>query len=279
MHFGMILAAGALALLVRLTGHIPTGTWRDRWQQTLGLFLFSPLLLLTTALAVVCMGPQGDMLGLSVGWSSYGLAIAFLLWSGVTGLYLSGQGWRSLHQIRTYPLQALETEPGRILPTETPFAAQVGFWQPELVVSQGLFTTLTPEQLKAVLTHEQAHTYYRDTFWFFWLGWLRHVTAWLPQTEPLWQELLMLRELRADGWAAQRVDALLLAESLLRVAQAPLLELEDYCAAFSCAAPVNRLEARIEALINQPPSPETAHIPWFWLLWTLFPLITVPFHS
>ena len=52
-------------------------------------------------------------------------------------------------------------------------------------------------------------------FGFFWWGWLRRLTEWLPHSKELWQELLLLRELRADQWAAQQVDPLVLAESLL----------------------------------------------------------------
>jgi Zn-dependent protease with chaperone function len=140
--------------------------------------------------------------------------------------------------------------------------------------------TLKPEHLEAVLTHEQAHHYYRDTFWFFWLGWLRRITSWLPNTESLWQELLILRELRADRWAAGRVDALLLAESLLMVVSTPMMGAENFCAAFSRAAPYNRLQERIEALLEQPESPTQSNLwTWCWVLLALLPLIAVPFHS
>ena len=86
-----------------------------------------------------------------------------------------------------------------------------------------MLDALDRPHLDAVLAHEQAHVYYRDTFWFFWLGWIRSFTIWLPNTEAVWQELLLLRELRADRQATEQVDFLLLAESLLIVAQNPLL--------------------------------------------------------
>lgn len=125
----------------------------------------------------------------------------------------------------------------RSLHTPALFAAQIGFWRPHLVLSQGLFDTLTLTQLEAVITHELAHVHYCDTFWFFWLGCVRRVTGWLPYTETIWQELLLLRELRADSWAAQRVEPepLVLVESLLEVVKAPLTNLALHCAAFgSC---------------------------------------------
>ncbi|MGB7416004.1 MAG: M56 family metallopeptidase, partial [Thermosynechococcaceae cyanobacterium] len=146
-----------------------------------------------------------------------------------------------------------------------------------LVVSQGLLDVLTPEQATAVLVHEQAHRHYRDTFWFFWLGWIYQWTRWLPRSEALWQDLLMLRELRADDWAGQRVDRLLLAESLLMMVQSPLWS--DLCAPFSPVMPKSRLEERIDALLSDPKEiPSLKLQSWSWFLWVLLPLLIVPFH-
>jgi Zn-dependent protease with chaperone function len=225
------------------------------------------------------MGPQGQMVRWWEGWLSYWLAVGFLAFAGMLALKLTVEGLRSLHQVRTYPQIVLRGRDSRLLTTPIPFIAQVGFWQSELVVSQGLLDTFGTEHLEAVLTHEQAHAHYHDTFWFFWLGWLRRLSALLPQTEALWQELLLLRERRADRWAAQTVDTLLLAESLLQMVKAPELYAETICAAFSSATPRNRLEERIEALLAtqetvQPPKPWV----WSWLLLACLPLLTVPFH-
>jgi Zn-dependent protease with chaperone function len=169
------------------------------------------------------------------------------------------------------------------LETPIPFAAQIGFWQSELVISQGLLNQLSSEQIQAVLAHEQAHTYYRDPFWFFWLGWIRQWMAWLPETERLWQELLLLRELRADRWAAEQVDALLVAEALLHMAQvAPSglesVELENACAAVSANATLTRLEERIEALLAEETQLESQLLLWLWVIPALIPFLTVVLH-
>jgi len=280
MHLAMILTALSLAWLLRLRGLEPTGNWTQRWQQALLLFLLPPLLLLMTALAVLCMGPQGQMIGLSTDWFSYCLVLGSVGFAVVFCFKLAGEGWQSLQQIRTYPQIDLDGISARLLDNPILFSGQIGFWQPELVVTQGLLQTLKPEHLEAVLTHEQAHHYYRDTFWFFWLGWVRRMTAWLPNTELLWQELLVLRELRADRWAAKRVDALLLAESLLMVVSAPMMASESVCAAFSCAITRNRLQERVDALLGEPESPtQSSSWTWIWVLLALLPLLAVPFHS
>jgi Zn-dependent protease with chaperone function len=252
MHLSLFLLAVAIACISRFLscsiGAPASTTWSTRWRNTLSAFLLPPLLMLMTAIAVLCMGTQGRMLGLPVGWIGYLLAVGFF---GVAAGVLLRLGWmaeRSLRQLQTYPTETFNGAIGHILDTPKLFAAQVGWWRSRLVVSQGLLTQLTPAQLAAVLTHEQAHAHYRDTFWFFWLGWLRHLTAWLPNTPALWQELLLLRELRADHWAAQSVDPLLLAESLVLTVQDAAIA-PDYCAAFSAVAPLSRLEERVEALL------------------------------
>jgi Zn-dependent protease with chaperone function len=143
-----------------------------------------------------------------------------------------------------------------------------------------LLKTLDAAHLEAVLIHEQAHFLHRDTFWFFWLGWLRRLTVWLPQTEALWQELLVLRELRADQHAAQTVDGLLLAEALLSVVSAPTLETEPGFAAFSATAVRDRLSERIEALLTAPlPEPVLPWWTWLWFGIILLPLLVIPFHA
>lgn len=283
MHLSLILVAIGIACCVRLLAFRLNAAWSARWQHTLGLFLFPPLLLLITAIAVLGMGNQGSMLGVPVGQIGYAFALA-LLGIGL-GLLLkyTVQAWRSCNAIRQHPTIEIQHTSGYLLETPIPFAAQIGFWQSELVISQGLLNQLSPEQIQAVLAHEQAHTYYRDPFWFFWLGWMRQWMAWLPGTERLWQELLLLRELRADRWAAEQVDALLIAEALLHMAQvAPLglesVDLENACAAVSANATLTRLEERIDALLAEETQPESQLLLWLWVIPALIPFLTVVLH-
>jgi Zn-dependent protease with chaperone function len=292
MHLTLILLAVVISGLTRFSWR-RTMTWSDRWQLALTAFLLPPLLMMMTAVAVLCMGTQGQMLGLPAGWIGYLLALSFLATASGLLLRLGWLGWRSLRQVQSYPSlnltsdlavgqEKLDAEKaiGYVLNTAHLFAAQIGFWNSRLVVSQGLLDRLTLDQLEAVLTHERAHAYYRDTFWFFWMGWLRHFTVWLPHTEALWQELLLLRELRADRWAAQTIDPLLLAESLLLTVKETPLSAADFCAAFSAAAPLNRLEERIDALLMPGEPAECDDRISLLRLWVaLVPLLTVLFHQ
>jgi Zn-dependent protease with chaperone function len=284
----LLLSTLAIAWGIRCTEFTARGSWADswtnRWQQTLALFLLPPLLLMTSAIAVFWMGPHGQMVWAWEGWLSYGLGISFLGFAALRYLHLTWQGNRTLRQVRTQPITELQGNPIRILESPILYSAQVGFWQPELVMSRGLLETLASPHLNAVLAHEQAHRYYRDTFWFFLLGWIRHITAWLPQTELLWQELMVLRELRADHWAAEQTDALCLAEALLLVVEQSPLFSDNICAAFSRITSPNRLTQRIEALLtafeptDSAPFHKGAWGAWSWVLLSALPLLAIPLH-
>lgn len=280
MHLVMLLWAITLAVGVRFAWTRSTADWHRRWQLTLGAFLFSPLLLIVSAIAIVWMGPAGQMVRWWEGWGSYVLAIGFLSVAVGLGVQLAIEAQRSLAQVRQMPEQEIQSTAVRLVENPTPFIAQVGFWNPELVMSQGLLATLDEEHLAVALMHESAHHYYRDTFWFFWLGWLRRLTCWLPNTEALWQELMILRELRADRWAGQRVDRLLLAEALLSVVSASQVTADPWLAALSDASVKDRLTERIDALLDET-EVEPRQSVWVWLgfVVVLLPLLMVPFHS
>jgi Zn-dependent protease with chaperone function len=288
MHLLMILVTLSLVYCSRRRQTVIVGTLAERWRQSLKQFLLPPLLLLMTAIAILSMGPYGQMVWGWEGWLSYQIALAFLSLAIALGLKLSWEARQTLKQIHCHTKIDLEGKPARLLDTSQLYCAQVGFWQPELVVSQGLLDRLNKHHLEAVLVHEQMHVYHRDTFWFFWLGWLRRLSLWLPQTVILWQELLTLRELRADRSAAQCVDPLLLAESLLLVVSAPLLQPEisaalswviadDHDHPEDCPVP---LIERIEALLAEPkPEPPLSLWSYTWVLWVPLPLAAIPFHQ
>ena len=279
MHLIMLLSALAIAWCLRSFPVTTEGNWQQRWQRSLFTFLFPPLIIITTVLAILLMGAQGKMLGMQATGFSYWLGLAFIFYLGWHLYKLAILAWLSQQKIATYPEQILQGKKIRFLKIDLPYIAQIGFWQPQLVVSQGLLNILNETQLQAVLAHEQAHLRYRDTFCFFWLGWLRTCTSWLINTENLWEELLLLREIRADLEAAKTVDALILAESLLTVARTSLQPAPCFEAGFSLPLPANRLAQRVDALINNATLPNSPNlIYWSWLLLLLVPWATIPFH-
>ncbi|MEA5464004.1 M56 family metallopeptidase [Leptothoe sp. PORK10 BA2] len=287
MHVSLMVVAIATAILLRLV-LTHKCLQQAHGLAVLSLLVVSPLLLLTTAVAIIIMGPHGQMVSPVEGWVSYNTAWLFVITSGGLLVHLGWQAYQSMAQIKQYPQQQLSHGTiVRMMDADTAFSAQIGLWAPELVISQGLLDTLDQEHLAAVIAHEQAHYYYRDTFWFFWLGWLRRLSLWLPYTDELWQELLLLREIRADNWATRSVDRLTLAESLVQVIAAPLAPVA--LANFSCTAPSSRLSRRIDALLAEEHDPD--HDYGFQPRWSLtttgcmvglglglFPLCSIPFH-
>jgi len=275
-HLLTILTVIALAIVIRQS-RFQTEGWSRRWYRALFLFCFPGLLLLTTAVAVLYMGCHGEMLGIEAGFYGCIISGALLLYAWGCLFKLAYQSDRTLAKLSNYPQAEIGTTTAKIIELDLPYSAQIGFWRSQLVVSRGLLQTLDQEHLSAVIAHEQAHADYRDTFWFFWLGWLRLFSFWLPQTEALWQELLLLRELRADRKAAESVDFLLLAESLLAVAKAPL-ESPVCCVSLNDAQIGDRLNERIDFLLERPEISANRWQNWSWLSLLFLPLLTIPLH-
>jgi Zn-dependent protease with chaperone function len=291
MHSLLIWASLVAALFLRLlsgwalqtwqAAPVLNRTWLRRWQFALVAFCLPPLLILAMAIAVVTMGIHGSMLGHAVGGFGYGTALVALVGFGGLLSVQVASAWRTQSRLRGLPQIQLQGQAARDLEADLPFAAMVGFWRPVLVVSRGIHRLLSDSELAAVLCHEQAHLTYRDNFWFFWLGWLRDTTAWLPGTPRLWQELLLLREMRADRWAAQRADPLVLAESLLKLVRAAV-PAEAGWVMFSEGNESSRLEQRINALLApEPPAPPKGSAV-VWVLGSLaiaaLPLLTHLWH-
>jgi Zn-dependent protease with chaperone function len=282
MHGSMLLLA--LTIAIGLRWFLPS--YQRRWQTTLFFFLFPPLLLLMTVISVVCMGYRGQMLGYNSSLISYFSAIIWLVFALFCLIKLSYKTWQTHRDFSSYPLKKITTQKARVLALDFPYSARVGFWKSELIVTQGLLNLLDQEHLQAVLAHEQAHQEYHDTFWFFWLGWLRSMSSWLPNSENLWSELVFLRELRADKYASGQVDYLLLAESLLLVAEkvnqvAEINFSDSCCVALSDNSLNNRLLERIDALVEseKPELPRFNYQVWLLLSLSLAPFLLLPLHS
>ncbi|MDX2254127.1 MAG: M56 family metallopeptidase [Pseudanabaenaceae cyanobacterium bins.39] len=286
-HSLMLVSSLGLAWLLRSRWQCqPQLSWYRRWQWALMSFVLSPLLVIVTAIAVLCMGAKGQMMGVPAGQVSYTIALLFLIFCLCRMVQLIVTGWQSWQNLQgmaaqpTFITTASKDVSIVVIDAALPFAAQIGFWRSRLFVSQGLLDNLTQPHLEAVLLHEQAHAYYQDTFWFFWLGCLRQVMPWLPNTEQLWEELLILRELRADCWATQYTDGLLIAEALVQMVRYPLTN-SIFLAAFDGDQGniVSRIEERIEYLLSSPqPLPQISWRSLLWISCSLLPLTALPLH-
>jgi Zn-dependent protease with chaperone function len=284
MHSLLMLWVVASALGLRWQWRGIATSWNQRWNQALLAFCLPPLWLMAAAIAVLMMGHHGHMAGLPVSPLGCWLGLAILCPVVALVGYSLLRGMLAEWQMRRYPWVTL---PGgaraRLIESEQIFIAQMGIWNPGLIVSRRWIEELTIAEQQAVLHHEQAHYHFRDPFWFFWLGVVRRLTSCLPRTQALWAELLLLREIRADRRACQSADPLLLAELLVKLARQqpaqhghPVLTV-----GFNDGTICNRLEQRIEALIDPDYLAIESPNRWdlLWLLSAVMPLMLIGLHG
>ena len=274
-HTYLVLASAASALTLRWQWHrhyqksqrsgelfqsqqdSQQNQWDRQWWWALVALALPPLWLLNGWIAVLLMGHAGTMWGYSVGALGSILAIAGLAWAVAQLVIAWRQGQPAVDAITQLPTAEVQGQTARLIDQPVPYAAQVGFWRSHLVVSQGFLNCFSPAQIKAVLAHEGAHASTRDTFTFFWLSWLHRLVRWLPGSGELWQELLLLREIRADYHAATLTDPLDVAEALLIMVKFPLKSPAPMTTAMGDAVAMgegaggDRLNRRIQSLIRQ----------------------------
>ncbi|MBE9159260.1 M56 family metallopeptidase [Nodosilinea sp. LEGE 06152] len=295
MHSSLILLTILLAVVWRWQwqsspGRSPDSAWQVRWESALSHFCLPPLMVLLVAGAVLSMGHHGTMMGWSVSPAGCWVSLGVLFWFGIGLVYSLGRTLIAHWRLRHYPTITLpEGEAARCVPMDTPMAAQVGLWRSSLLVSQGWLDQLTAPEQKAMLAHEQAHADFHDPLWFFWLGLLRRFGFWLPNTTALWEDLLLLREIRADQQAATSSDPLVLAELLVKLARQMPLAVQplefgtgfDACAGFNESLSLSRLEQRVNALLAPAPKLDQAlglkRVAW--LVAAVLPLATICLHT
>lgn len=280
MHFILIFSALLIAYGIRLISQLKGIKYEKKWGLSLFLFGFPPLLLFMTCFTVFFMGYHGEMWGIKASKFSYYLSVSFLIFAIFTFIRITWDLQKLSNLVKEYPAQNVCGKNIKILKTSFPYAAQVGFWRSQLVMSSGLIKLLSEKHLNAVIAHEYAHEIHKDTFVFFWLSYLERLTFWLPNNENLWNNLLLLRELRADNTASKTVDYLLIAEALLTVTTAAINAPKPLMFNLECPFTNCRLEERIENLLDN--SLDDSKFNWqqiIWLILIFIPWMFFPFHN
>jgi Zn-dependent protease with chaperone function len=267
MHSSLLLITGVIAVVWRWRWRSSTRSWQARWQSALVAFCLPPLMVMLAAGAVLSMGHHGTMMGWSVSPVGCWVSLAVLAWLGSVGAYTLGRAMQTALRLRQYATVVLPSGgQARYLDIDLPMAAQVGLWQSSLLVSRGWLEQLPPAEQHAMLAHEQAHAAYHDPLCFLGLGMIRRFSGWLPSTPALWEELLLLREMRADRRAAEISDPLLLAELLVKLSRQMTLSTQgctpdlEPCLGFNEAQSLSRLEQRVNALLEPNPMAEPARL-------------------
>lgn len=186
------------------------------------------------------------LLGLAV----WGLAIARGLRAAATSLRY-GRNWR--HAGRETRL-AGESWPVWVIEDSAPFVVLAGIVHPRLLVSRGVVSALSAEQLAAALGHERAHWIARDNL-------KRLVLLLAPDVVPFLASFGMIERAwaRFTEWAAddRAVDgdprrSLSLAAALVRVARMGAA-LQPLPLAASLMADGRDLSARVDRLLGTAP--------------------------
>ncbi|AFZ48292.1 peptidase M48 Ste24p [Cyanobacterium stanieri PCC 7202] len=291
MHFLVIVIAIICAYIIRYISQIDYFKKQKNWNYSLFFFIAPVLLILMSSMAIITMGYEGQMWGVQatiisyiLAWLCIGFAMINLVIYGIEIKLIS-------KKIDKFAQEKVLGHQVKILETSFPYAGLMGFSQQEkslfkslnksyLVLSRGLINLLSPDHLQAVIAHEKAHQTHHDPLIFFCLSYCKRITFWLPNNNLIWQDLILLRELRADHTASKSVDFLLLAESLLIVTQKAMEESNPLEGNFICPFINFRLNDRIEALIDEQKSLNP--FKWYqlsWILLVFIPFLTIPFHQ
>lgn len=117
--------------------------------------------------------------------------------------------WRQLRNYRHFvqDVPVLGQLPGHpnvtIIADETPHAFCAGYLRPRIYISAGALALLSPDELEAVLVHEQHHQSARDPLRLAFARILNQALFFLPALKPLSDRYVELAELRADDAAVR----------------------------------------------------------------------------
>jgi hypothetical protein len=193
-----------------------------------------------------------------VGWMIPSLAI-------FGGLLLVGAAWRSIRiglatrrlarkwlaDSEPVTLEGINV-PAFAVTSQFPIVAVVGLRRPKLVIARSVLASCTPEELRAVLAHEQGHLDRRDNLRRLLMAIAPDALAWLPVSERLLAAWRAATEEAADDAAAREGadGGVSLASALVKVARlaqnqavaGPLPAATLYCG--------ENLDVRVRRLLN-----------------------------
>ncbi|MFQ5882990.1 MAG: M56 family metallopeptidase [Candidatus Methylomirabilales bacterium] len=137
----------------------------------------------------------------------------------------------------------------RVFETPRPMALTLGLVRPQVLLSEGMISTLSEEELGAVLCHEVGHVRHRDPFRLALVRFLADAVWFLPVARPLAGNFADAVEEKADDWAvASTRQPVELASALVKTAKAAVGQ--PIPAATSLAGNLS-VEDRVERLLGE----------------------------
>jgi len=169
----------------------------------------------------------------ATGWTAAQWLVALWAAGAAVSLARLGMGWRRFRRTlrrenvpADHPvharLEALRERAGvrrriRLTCSES-LRTPVAILRGEICLPRAALASLAPGEQDAVLAHETAHLLRGDPLWLWLASALQAVFFFQPLLRLAARGLRETAEYRCDAWAAERVDALVLARSLVSVA-------------------------------------------------------------
>lgn len=150
----------------------------------------------------------------------------------------------------------------RLFDSPRPLAFTVGLWNPQVVLSEGMISKLSQEELAAVLSHELGHVQSRDPLRLAVVRFLADALWFLPVARSLAADFADVVEAAADDWAVaitrQPVD---LASALVKTARAGVQQSIPLATPLAGHLTVEDRVERLLGLVNRK-GPETTKRRW-----------------
>lgn len=108
-----------------------------------------------------------------------------------------------------------------VVSSESLFAFTRGVLRPTVIISSGLLSQLTPEEIRAVLAHEAYHVRQRDPLRTLVVLALSRALFFVPLLQGLASAYRVEKEIEADRWALGHASASALAAAMLKMVGAP----------------------------------------------------------
>lgn len=162
----------------------------------------------------------------------------------------------------------------RVLTSPRPLAFTVGLWHPQIVVSEGIVSSLSQAELRAVLFHERSHALRRDPLRLLVVRFLADALWFLPVARSLARDFVDAVEQGADDLTvAGTQEPLDLASALVKTAKTGMVSPVPLVSGFAGNLSV---KDRVERLLGMPVQCRTGTTMFQWVssaLITLFLLV------
>lgn len=141
--------------------------------------------------------------------------------------------------------------PAFVVASEFPIIGVIGVVRPTLIVAQSVLDACTPEELDAILAHEQGHIERRDNLWRALLSAAPDVLTWLPIARRLESAWHAATEEAADDCAARlgQLGRPLLAQALVKVARLAVSHVEPGALPATALYRGDDIERRVRRLL------------------------------